>query len=117
MKKVLLVSAIAGVMCFGQTVLAVSPYGYLGPQNEGNRNFSTLKQHQFEKEETLDFINNSEDYKEKREKKEKFLDYQQGKVDVPPSVQTQYNLQGSRPGTNNMQFIKDENGKIRIKSY
>lgn len=117
MKKVLLVSAIVGVMCFGQTVLAASPYGYLGPQNEGNRNFSTLKQHQFEKEETLDFINHSEDYKEKREKKEKFLDYQQGKVDVPPSVQTQYNLQGSRPGSNNMQFIKDENGKIRIKSY
>jgi hypothetical protein len=71
-------------------------------------------QYQFEKDETLDFTNNPEAYKEKREQKDRYLDYQEGKVDIPQSVKTQYNLQGSRPGTNNMQFVKDENGKIRI---
>ena len=64
MKKVLLTSLIAGVFCLGQVAMANSPYGFLGPQNEGNRNFATLKQHQFEKEETLDFVNNPEQYKE-----------------------------------------------------
>ncbi len=117
MKKVLLTTAILGAFTLTTCHAANAGYGYLAAPNEGNRNFSTLMQHQFEKEETLDFINTPEQYKEKREKKEKFLDYQSGKVDIPPSVQTQFNLQGSRPGSNNMQFIKDENGKIRIQGF
>ena len=55
--------------------------------------------------------------KAKRENKEKFLDYQEGKVDVPQSARTQFNIQSARPGSNNMQFVKDENGKIRIKGF
>lgn len=84
--------------------------------DNGTRNFSQIKQHQFEKEETLDFINEPEQYQEKRNKKNKYLDYQEGKVDIPQSVKTQYSTTNSRPGANNLQFVKDENGKIRIKS-
>jgi hypothetical protein len=113
MKKFLL---IVGIVSFSLSGVAFASYDYLSAPNEANRNFSQLMQYQFEKEETLDFTNNPDSYKEKREQKEKFLDYQEGKVDIPQSVKTQYNLQGSRPGSNNMQFIKDENGKIRIKS-
>lgn len=113
MKKILFTSLIAGIFCLGQAAMANSPYSFLGPQNEGNRNFATLKQHQFEKEETLDFVNNPEQYKDKREKKEKFLDYQAGKVDVGHR-QPQMNLQNSRPNSASMQFVKGEDGKIRI---
>jgi hypothetical protein len=111
MKKVLL---LIGVISIGMWSCAFASYDYLSAPNEANRNFSTLMQHQFEKEETLDFVNSPETYKEKRENKEKFLDYQEGKVDIPQNYRTQYYLQGSRPGSNNMQFVKDENGKIRI---
>jgi hypothetical protein len=111
MKKFLL---FCGIISFGLSSTAFATYDYLSAPSEANRNFSQLMQYQFEKEETLDFVNNPETYKEKRENKEKYLDYQEGKVDVPQSVRTQYNLQGSRPGSNNMQFVKDENGKIRI---
>lgn len=115
MKKVLLFGLIVSL---GLSSSAFASYGYLSAPNEGNLPFATLQRHKFEKEETLDFADNPEAYKEKRERKERFLDYQEGKVAIPRSVQTQYNLQSSpRPGVNNMQFIKDENGRIKIQSY
>ena len=112
MKKILL----GLVLTAFTTSCAYAGYGYLSPTTESNRNFQPLMKHQFERQETLDFANNPEEYKEKREKKEKFLDYQQSKVEIPPAAATQYNLQGTRPGSNNLQFVKDENGKIKIQN-
>lgn len=110
MKKALLLIVLLG---FGVTG-AYANYGYLTPTTEMNRNFQPLMKHQFEKEETLEFSQDPENYKEKREKKEKFIQYQQQKVDIPPAAATQYNLQNTRPGANNLQFVKDEDGKIKI---
>ena len=110
MKKVLLTALLLGFTVGS----AYASYNYLGPTTEMNRNFQPLMKHQFEREETLDFSQDPEHYKEKREKKEKFIEYQQPKVDIPPAAATQYNLQGTRPGSNNLQFVKDADGKIRI---
>lgn len=110
MKKVLLT-----VLLFSFTAGSVmANYGYLGPTTETNRNFQPLMKHQFEREETLDFAKDPENYKDKREKKEKLIEYSQPKVEIPPAAATQYNLQGSRPGSNNLQFVKDADGKIKI---
>ncbi len=114
MKKILLTSAIVVTAICASSGIAFANYGgYLGPTNESNRNFRALQQHQFEKEETLDFVNKPEEYKEKRENKEKFLDYQAGKVDIG-NRPTQMNLQNTRPNSAGMQFVKGEDGKIRI---
>ena len=112
MKKILLTVLVLGFSVSG----AYASYNYLSPTTEANRNFQPLMKHQFEREETLDFTQDPEHYKEKREKKEKFIEYSQPKVEIPPAAATQYNLQGTRPGSNNLQFIKDENGKIRIQN-
>lgn len=100
---------------------ADAAFNYLGAPNEGNRDFAPLSQYQFEKKESLDFLNNSEEYREKREQRDRYLDYQEGKVDVPANVKMRYNMQDSteyaRPGSNNMQFYRDENGKLRIKAF
>ncbi len=110
MKRALLIGFMLGLT----PISAYASYNYLSPTTESNRNFQPLMKHQFEKEETLDFTNNPEEYKIKRERKEKLIEQQQ-KISVPPSAATQFNLQGTRPGSNNLQFIKDEDGKIRIK--
>ena len=69
MKKVLLTTIILSFATMPSSFAA--GFGYLSAPNEGNRNFSTIMQHQFEKEETLDFSKNPDQYKEKRENKEK----------------------------------------------
>ena len=84
--------------------------------SEGTRNISGIQQYQFNKEETLDFVKEPEQYKQRRDKKNKYLDYQEGKVDLSPSVKNQYQTSQPRPGSNNIQFVRDENGKIRIKN-
>ena len=110
MKRALLL----GILLSFTSVSAYANYGYLSPTTEGNRNFQPLMKHQFEREETLDFTNHPEEYKERREKKEKLIEYQQ-KIEIPPAAATQYNLQATRPGSNNLQFIKGDDGKIKIK--
>ena len=60
----------------GATVLGVAMIAgsvdafpiYQAP-NGGNSDFYPLMQHQLEKQETLDFVNDSENYKKKRDKK------------------------------------------------
>ena len=112
MKKVLLTVLLLSFT----TSIASANYGYLGPTTESNRNFQPLMKHQFEREETLDFQKEPELYKEKREKKEKLMQYQQPKLEIPPAAATQFNLQGTRPGSNNLQFVKDKDGKIKIQN-
>lgn len=118
MKKLLLTSMIFCTLTLtSSSVVFAVPFGFIAPTNEGSRNFTPLMQYEFEKQETLDFKNNPEEYKQRREKKEKYLDYQEGKVDVPQSVKTQYNMQNSGPGTSNLQFIKGDDGQIKIKGF
>lgn len=115
MKKIL---SIAVVLSFGiSAAQAIGSFGYLNPTNEGSSAFAPLMQYQFEKRETLDFQNSPEEYKKKRETKDRYLDYQEGKVDITPDVKTQYNLNNSTPGTSNLQFIRGEDGQIRIKGF
>lgn len=116
MKKFLL-----AILVLSFSNCTVAAFDYLSAPNETNRNFAPLTQYQFEKKEAFDFLNNPEEYQEKREQKDRYLDYQEGKVDIPANVKTRYNMQDSteyaRPGSNNMQFYKDENGKLRIKAF
>ncbi len=113
MKKDLLVLGL-GVAMLSPVAAFASAYSYLDAPNAGNRNFSGLMQQQFEKKETLDFINNPEEYKIKREQKDAYLDYKEGKTDAPDFLKPQINVDNTRPATNKMQFTKDENGQIRI---
>lgn len=92
------------------------PSGYMDVPNAGNRNFQPIMQQKFEKEDSLDFINNPEQYKEKREKKDAILDYQEGKTnEVPEFLKPKIDIQTTRPANNNMEFTTDKNGQIKIK--
>jgi len=116
MKKLLI--ALSAVMVAG--LLNINPAsavpGLPMGTDSGTRNVSNIQQYQFNKEETLDFVKDPEQYKTRRDKKNKYLDYQEGKVDVTPSVKHQYQTSQPRPGSNNLEFVRDENGKIRIKN-
>ena len=118
MKKIFSIAAgICIITTLNMPAVTAMPSGYMDVPNAGNRNFQPIMQQKFEKEDSLDFINNPEGYKEKREKKDAILDYQEGKTDeIPEFLKPKINIQDNRPGNNNMQFIKDENGQIRIKS-
>ncbi len=114
MKKILCLT----ILCFTAISPAFAvPYYYQAP-NAGNMNFYPMMQRQMEQEQTLDFINNPEDYKQKREQKDAQLDYEQGKSNFNPSYlkPTTFNLgkQKNTPTQTNMEFTKDENGQIRI---
>ncbi len=116
MKKILIcltvLSFISTIPAFG-----AAPYYYQAP-NAGNMNFYPMMQRQMEREETLDFINNPEDYKQRREEKDAKLDYQEGKTNVNPYLKpTTFNLGGKTKLYNeqpSMEFTKDENGQIKI---
>ena len=118
MKRFLLTTAILGVFALTSTNVSFGvPYGYLSPTSEGTSQLAPLMEYEFEKQETLDFKNSPEQYKKKREKKNKYLDYQEGRLDLTPDVKTQYQMQNSGPGTNNLQFIKGDDGQIKIKGF
>lgn len=112
MKKLLLGIALLG-MLMQNAALAVN---YYEAPNAGNMNFRPLMQYQMEKKETLDFVNNPEDYKQKREEKNAQLDYQEGKTDINPYLKpTSFGLSGAKvQPAQPMEFSKDENGEIRI---
>ena len=115
MKKVLLSLTILS-FAFSVCPAPAAPYYYQAP-NAGNMNFYPMMQRQMEKEETLDFINNPEDYKQKREAKDAKLDYQEGKTNINPYLKpTTFNLGKSKttPAPATMEFTKDENGQIKI---
>ncbi|MBD5401243.1 hypothetical protein HDR58_00365 [bacterium] len=117
MKNILLKAMIIGLIAGMSSSTALAVY-YQAP-NAGNMNFYPLMQHQIEKQETLDFINNPEDYKEKRERKDAQLDYEQGKRNTTPYIKpTSFNLNSNKnqelPEPVPMEFTKDENGQIKI---
>lgn len=110
MKKVLLLTAFV----MSPVCAFAAGYNYLDAPNPGNRNFSTLYQQQFEKEETLDFINKPEDYQTKREQKDQYLDYKEGKTDLPSFLKPQINTDNYLPASNTMEFTKGTDGQIKI---
>lgn len=119
MKKILLSLTIGTLAIMLNQGSALAVY-YTAP-NAGNMNFYPMMQRQMEKEETLDFINNPEDYKQKREEKDAKLDFMEGKTDVNPYFKpTSFNLGGKKeeelPPQKPMEFTKDENGQIKIQS-
>lgn len=116
MKKLLIALSAVVVAGLLNVIPASAVPGLPMGTDEGTRSISNIQQYQFNKEETLDFVKDPEQYKTRRDKKNKYLDYQEGKVDVTPSVKNQYQTSSPRPGSNNLQFVKDENGKIRIQS-
>jgi len=111
MKKILLL----GVFIMYPVCAFASGYNYLDAPNPGNRSFSTLYQQQFEKEETLDFINKPEEYQTKREQKNQYLDYKEGKGEVPSFLKPEINVENSVPVSDQMQFTKGEDGQIKIR--
>ncbi len=110
MKKILL-----SALLISFTVGTANAFEYLGPTNEATRNITPIMKRQFEKNETLDFVNKPEEYKIKREKREAYQDYQEGKTNYIPAQYAPRQIPASpfAPATN-MQFTTDDNGQIRI---
>ena len=99
------------VLVFNQNS-CLADFGGLGPSTEGNREFAGINRYKLERDMKKEFVENPKSVND--EYKKEYLNYNEGKVDVTPDVKTQYRM--TRPGSNNLFFFKDENGKIRIKS-
>lgn len=108
MKKVLLLFVL---FAFGCGAYAINPT-YTAP-NASTLDFYPMMRRQMEKEETLDFINRPEDYKERREAKDN-----ENKVrnsNFNPNYSPNYGgtyLHPVHPVT--MQFSKGSDGQIKI---
>lgn len=112
MKKVLLLSVIFAFGCCGAH--AINPT-YTAP-NASNMNFYPLMQHQMEKEETLDFINHSEDYKERREAKDNENKIRNSNFN--PNYTPNYGATYLHPvHPVSMQFVRGDNGTIKIQGF
>lgn len=80
----------------------------------GNSDFYPLMQHQMEKEETLDFVNDSENYKKKRERKDNgAVKGSNFNPNYTPNYGGNY-LHPAQPAQ--MQFTKDADGNIKIQN-
>ena len=110
MKKILGLSAgIALIACAN----SVGAYTLYEAPNAGNMNFYPMMQRQMEQEETLDFVNNPEGYKEKREAKDAGNKIRNSNFN--PNYTPNYGGTFLHPvHPVQMQFTKDANGNIRI---
>lgn len=117
MKKILATALLGLFAASCGQIASASPFNLVNPASESGRVMAPLQEYEFEKKETLDFKNNPEQYKKRRDKKNKYLDYQEGKLDLTPDVMTRYQMQNSGPGTSNLQFIKGDDGQIKIKGF
>ncbi len=114
MKRFLLAGLCAGLLSVNIASAAVM----YEPPNGGNINFYPLMQQQFEQQETLDFADKPEQYKERREAKDKQSNIVKQKLNSSPYYQAgfgNYSRQ-ARPATGGMRFVKDADGNIRIQS-
>ena len=115
MKKLLLTSSIA-IVCTLIFSSATQAYNYLGPTNEANRNFQPIMQHRFEKQETMDFVKDPDEYKVKRQKKDAYLDYKEGKTtEIPEFMKPKININSTQRPTN-MEFSRGSDNQIHIQS-
>lgn len=80
--------------------------------NVGNMEFYPLMQYQMEKQETLDFVNDSENYKKKRKAKDNESNI---KSNFDPNYAPNYGINAPIQPVN-MQFTQDENGNIKIQN-
>ena len=95
-------------------VNAVSPT-YSNP-TAGTVDFYPLMQYQMEKEETLDFANDAENYKRKRARKDAQNEYRANNMNFNPNYSVQNNfLHIKNTNSKNMTFTTDSNGNIIIK--
>ena len=110
MKKILGLSVgIALIACAN----SVGAYTLYEAPNAGNMNFYPMMQRQMEQEETLDFVNNPEGYKEKREAKDAGNKIRNSNFN--PNYTPNYGGTFLHPvHPVQMQFTKDANGNIRI---
>lgn len=116
MKKILLSISIFALFIIVNNNGAYA-FNYYEVPNAGNMNVRPLMQHQMEKQETLDFINRPEEYKQKREEKNAQHDYQEGKTQINPYLKpTSFGLGAGKnlPAQKPMEFTTDENGQIKI---
>ena len=113
MKKILFgMAMLFGVVALVGLSADASPM-YTAP-NVGNSNFLPMMQNQMQKEETLDFVNDSENYKKKREAKdnsENTIRQSNFNPNYAPNYGGTY-LHPVHPVQ--MQFTKDANGNIKI---
>ena len=109
MKKVLLLSAMLVMGSCG--AYAINPT-FTAP-NASTMDFYPMMQHQMEKEVTLDYINHSEDYKERREAKdnENKIRSSNFNPNYTPNYGGTY-LHPVHPVS--MQFTKGSDGQIKI---
>lgn len=111
MKKILLLSMIIS-LTIEVNAFAISPT-YSNP-TAGTMDFYPLMQHQMEKQETLDFLNDSEHYKDKRSKKDAENEYRAGNKNFNPSYQSSTSLKKIYKKDKKMKFSTDSNGNIII---
>ena len=119
MKKILLGTAVAACV-FTLSTSGAFAYSYYEAPNGGNMNFYPLMQHQMEQQETLDFQNNPEGYKQKRDAKDAasgastVVRNNSGYNPYYTPSHSNTSLQYTRPSS--MFFVKDESGNIKIQS-
>jgi hypothetical protein len=110
MKKILGLSAVIALIAGANSVGAYTLYE---APNAGNMNFYPMMQRQMQQEETLDFVNNPEGYKERREAKDNGNKIRNSNFN--PNYSPNYGGAFMHPvHPVQMQFTKDANGNIRI---
>ena len=112
MRKILILSILSLFVCSTGSY-AISPT--YSNSTGSTADFYPLMQYQMEKQETLDFVNNSENYKEERAKKDAENAYRAGNKNFNPHYTTKTNLINVNHGKKNMEFSTDSNGNIIIK--
>ena len=111
MKKSLLLGLCAAFLSCGYAFSVPA----FQPPNGGNSEFYPMMQYQMEKQETLDFINDSENYKEKRKKKDS-KNVAKESSNFNPNYTPNYGINNVHYTQPAMQFTTDENGNIKIQS-
>lgn len=110
MKKILGLGAVFALIVCANSVGAYTLYE---APNAGNMNFYPMMQRQMQQEETLDFVNNPEGYKERREAKDNGNKIRNSNFN--PNYSPNYGGAFLHPvHPVQMQFTKDASGNIRI---
>ena len=110
MKKIYGISFVVGFLAIG---LCAYAHPFYEAPNAGNMNFYPMMQRQMEQQETLDFANDSENYRKKRDAKNDGNTVRQSNYN--PNYSPNYGGTFLHPvHPVQMQFIKDASGSIKI---
>ena len=113
MKKILSIMLLLAFACPCE-VFALNPT-YSNP-TASTMNFYPMMRRQMEQEETLDFENDPEHYKQKRERKDEEAEYRAGNKNFNPRYNPSTSLNSIRHQPKDMHFTTDSNGNIIIKN-